>query len=583
MRQFLLSLLLVCIWSVGAQAQQVDLSGEHIKVFDVQLELLTSGDVKVTETITIQDGTGQNRRGIFRELPATKYVAEYDVFDKVKYDMKMITRDGKPEPFEENKINNAWQWRIGDADIYLPNGQHTYQLVYTVENEIRYRDKFDELLWNVTGNYWNYPVAKAQVRVKVPAEANVLDYNANTGRIGADGNNFTSSRVGDDLIFETRRPLSAGEGLTVSVTVPKGQIDGLTAKDLRRYWWLKNGALLIITIFSLCVFGFYYWQWDRVGRDPAKQPVFARYDPPSYDGKVYSAAASQRILKRSLSGNTALISTLINLSIKGWIDMKVNKKSTTFTKTGGGKQKKNLLEDEQIVFNNLFKSGKETLKLDKTPNTHFDSMRTKFEKHLNEYYSNEYHRVNAGWIILGIILSVVGIALTLTQLNTGSTYVVFAILGVIIMNIVFLFLLPAPTRLGQSVRAEIEGFKLYMETAEKGRLNAVKVGSGQPPPMTQDRYEMFLPYAIALDVEKPWTKYFEKTLPDIAKDYQPSYAHGNALKGGFGGGSLNALNSSMVKSLSTGVQSARPVSTSSTGGGGGFSGGGGGGGGGGSW
>ena len=583
MRQFLVSLFIAFFWGVGGHAQQADLSGEHISEFDVQLELLTSGDVKVTESITIQDAPGQNRRGIFRELPATKYVAEYDVLDKVQYDMKSISRDGEAEHFEENKINNAWQWRIGDADIYLPNGQHTYQLVYTVENEIRYREDFDELLWNVTGNYWNYPVAKAQVRVKVPAEADVLDYNANTGRIGADGNNFTSRRAGGELIFETRRPLSAGEGLTVSVTVPKGQIDGLTSSDLRRYWWLKNGALLIITIFSLCVFGFYYWQWDRVGRDPAKQPVFARYEPPTHKGKVYSAAASQRILKRGLPGNTALIAALINLSVKGWIDMKVNKKSTTFTKTNAARSKQALLADEKVVFDNLFKSEKEILKLDKSPNTHFDSMRAKFEKHLNENYSKDYHKPNAGWIIMGVVLSVIGIVMTLTQLNTGSSYVVVAILGVIVMNIVFLILLPAPTKLGQSVRAEIEGFKLYMETAEKGRLNAVEVGSGQAPPMTQERYEMFLPYAIALDVEKPWTKYFEKTLPDIAKDYQPSYAHGNALRGGLGGSSLNALNRSMVKSLSTGVQSARPVSTSSSGGGGGFSGGGGGGGGGGSW
>jgi len=583
MRQFLLSLLIALFWTVSGHAQQVDLSGEHIREFDVQLELLTSGDVKVTESITIQDAPGQNRRGIFRELPATKYVAEYDVLDKVKYDMKSISRDGTSETYVESKINNAWQWRIGNPEVYLRNGQHTYQLVYTVENEIRYREDFDELLWNVTGNYWNYPVAKAQVRVKVPADANVLDYTANTGRIGADGDNFVSRRVGGDLIFETQRPLSAGEGLTVSVKVPKGQIDGLTDKDLRRYWWLKNGALLIITIFLLGIFVFYFWQWDRVGRDPAKQPVFARYEPPNHGGKTYSAAASHRILKRGLSGNTALIATLINLSVKGWIDMKVNKKSTTFTKADATKPKDPLLPDEKVVFDNLFKLGKDYLKLDKSPNTHFDSMRRKFEKHLNGEYSERYHRANLIWIILGATLSIVGIVLTLTQLNVGSSNVFVAILGLIAINIIFLILLPAPTKLGQSVRAEIQGFKLYMETAEKGRLNSVKVGSGQAPPMTQERYEMFLPYAIALDVEKPWTKYFEKSLPKVAKNYQPSYAHGDALGGGFGRNSLNALNSSMVQSLSSGVQSAQPVSTSSSGGGGGFSGGGGGGGGGGSW
>ena len=41
--------------------------------------------------------------------------------------------------------------------------------------------------------------------------------------------------------------------------------------------------------------------------------------------------------------------------------------------------------------------------------------------------------------------------------------------------------------------------------------------------MTKERYERFLPYAIALDVEKPWTKYFENVLPVIAQNYNPGY------------------------------------------------------------
>ena len=139
MRQFLLLLFISFFWGTTALAQEVDLSGEHISQFDVQLELLKSGDVKVIENITIVDGPGQNRRGIFRDLPAEKYVAEFDVTDDIQYDMKSILRDGNPEPYQENRIRSAWQWRIGDADIYLPNGQHNYQLIYTVENEIRYR------------------------------------------------------------------------------------------------------------------------------------------------------------------------------------------------------------------------------------------------------------------------------------------------------------------------------------------------------------------------------------------------------------------------------------------------------------
>jgi uncharacterized membrane protein len=96
--------------------------------------------------------------------------------------------------------------------------------------------------------------------------------------------------------------------------------------------------------------------------------------------------------------------------------------------------------------------------------------------------------------------------------------------------------------------------------------------------MTKERYEQFLPYAVALDVEKPWTKHFEKLLPQEASTYHPTWA-------GIGAGqSFASMSDSMVSNISSGVSSSLPQSSSSSGGGGGgSSGGGGGGGGGGGW
>ena len=161
-----------------------------------------------------------------------------------------------------------------------------------------------------------------------------------------------------------------------------------------------------------------------------------------------------------------------------------------------------------------------------------------------------------------------------------TTLHTFAVLALAVLNVVFLYLMPAPTPKGQSVRTEIEGFRLYMETAEKLQLNAVEVGSQKLPPMSKQRYEAFLPYAVALGVEKPWTRHFERLLPQVAESYSPGWA-------GFwagGGHSLSGLNEALISSISSGVSSALPQSSSSSGsGGGGFSGGGGGGGGGGGW
>jgi len=152
------------------------------------------------------------------------------------------------------------------------------------------------------------------------------------------------------------------------------------------------------------------------------------------------------------------------------------------------------------------------------------------------------------------------------------------------VNGLFLYLMRAPTALGRPVMDQLDGLKLYLETAEKDRLNM------QAPEITADHFEALLPYAVALDVEKPWADAFGAALrrahpddPDPMRHYQPGWSSG----GGWSGGNFGSAVASTVGGVSSALASAVPVSSGSSGfgggGGGGGSGGGGGGGGGGGW
>jgi uncharacterized membrane protein len=134
---------------------------------------------------------------------------------------------------------------------------------------------------------------------------------------------------------------------------------------------------------------------------------------------------------------------------------------------------------------------------------------------------------------------------------------------------------------------QLDGFKMYLETAEKNRLNM----TGEPP-MTIERFERILPFAIALGVEKPWSEHFEGELArnavaDARGDYQPTWYSGRSWSSSSGGFSKTV--STVATGMSAAMIAAQPVSSSSSGfssgggGGGGSSGGGGGGGGGGGW
>jgi hypothetical protein len=128
---------------------------------------------------------------------------------------------------------------------------------------------------------------------------------------------------------------------------------------------------------------------------------------------------------------------------------------------------------------------------------------------------------------------------------------------------------------------QLEGFRLYLTTAETPRLNMVS------PEITAERFEALLPYAVALDAEKPWSDAFAAALArahpgeDASQHYRPSWRSG----GNWSGSDFGRSVSSSVAAASGAFASAVPASSSGSSGfsGGGGSGGGGGGGGGGGW
>ena len=239
-----------------------------------------------------------------------------------------------------------------------------------------------------------------------------------------------------------------------------------------------------------------------------------------------------------------------------------------------------LSEDQNSLFDDMFSLTQTPIVLDRSPNADFNRTNTAFQRNVKKKYSKDYYRHNVGYMIAGFAISVAAlVAASVATFGPWKPVYFYILIALILINIVFFVLLPAPTMKGQKKMSEIKGLKLYLETAEKLQLNAYEVGQSAPPMMTKERYEKFLPYAIALGVEKPWTKHFQAALPEIADQYSPHWTSAD-----FSSGDINRSLKSVVSNMSSGVSHAAPQSSgSSSSGGGGFSGGGGGGGGGGGW
>jgi hypothetical protein len=164
-------------------------------------------------------------------------------------------------------------------------------------------------------------------------------------------------------------------------------------------------------------------------------------------------------------------------------------------------------------------------------------------------------------------------------LAQSSPALVTVLGGVVFVNILFYHLLKAPTLLGRKVLDRIEGFKTFLSATEEDRLSRL-----YPVERTPELFERYLPYALALDVEQPWTEQFSDVLGKSAMaeagGYHPQWYSGSAWHSSRIGSFAGSIGGSLSGAIAS---SSTAPGSSSGGGGGGSSGGGGGGGGGGGW
>ncbi|MDF0658139.1 MULTISPECIES: DUF2207 domain-containing protein [unclassified Rhizobium] len=622
-------------------------AAEVIDSFASAIRLEKSGAMTVAETITVNAEGNRINHGIFRDFPLYFTDAE-GRRRSVDFDMVSVTRDGEDEPWHTESISGGIRIYAGSADVSVTPGRHRYVFTYKTNRQIRYFDDHAELYWNVTGNGWIFPIRSATATVQLPLGVAATDTVFFTGPQGATGKNARVDEAGAGLVFATTAPLAAGEGLTFAIRMPKGSIDPPSA-DMESTWWLKDNRNYFIGFGGLIlVFAYYTRSWLKVGRDPARGVVVPRWDAPEgispalvnyIDNKGFSGG-----------GWTALASTALNLAVRGYVKLEDLKNSIVIQGTGKalGKEKFQAGETELLKAVGgagrtltIDKANGERVK------SVGQAFRSAIEKeHRGKYYNSNLaytaggialsaaslvalfvfgslqpdtialmlvptaiavfvavfvagfmrsmHRGNslfgkivaiiatAVGVFVGIsILAVVVLALASSLVQLHETPMLFAVGGIVLLNILYFFIMGAPTPLGARMMDGIDGLRQYLTLAEKDRMNTAGA-----PEMSPQHFETLLPYAVALGVERPWSRTFETWLAAAAAGaaaaYAPAWYSGNFNSGSFSD-RVGGFSSSMASTIASTIPSPPPSSSSSGFGGGGSSGGGGGGGGGGGW
>ncbi|WP_075290002.1 DUF2207 domain-containing protein [Pararhizobium arenae] len=636
----------VALFLLGALVASSAFAEEVITSYSSAINLEKSGRLIVTETIRAHVEGDRIKRGIYRDFPLT-FLDDGDRRRKVEFKLLSVSRDGQSEPYRTETIQDGIRIYTGDKDVFLPSGEHVFEIAYQTDRQIRYFPDHDELYWNVTGTEWAFPIEEAIATVTLPDGVRAQALDVFTGGYGSREKNATAVEDGREVVFTTTRRLQPQEGLTIAIKMPKGSIDPPSAST-EKLWWLKDHMAPVLAIAGLVVVVLYYARmWLKVGRDPARGVIVPRWDAPD----DISPALVNYIDNKGFSGQgwTALSAAALSLAVQGYVVLEDLKQSLTITATA--KTPPTKLPTGEAVLMQAVKAQGGKLAIDKANGKTVQKVGADFRSAMEKEHRNRYYLANT-WYVLGgvalsavflvsiflfgdldenniaivmvpafasVVISIVAVGLVKSLRKSGTLFararaiIVFAffgfilcsvgigmaafvfetavqshqmpllvaVCGIIIANILFYYLMGAPTPLGTRMMDGIDGLRQYLTLAEKERMNMAGA-----PEMSPRHFEKLLPYAVALGVEKPWSETFDRWLLAAAAGaaaYQPAWYHGDSFSAGSFGDRMGGFAGSMASTMTASLPPPPKSSSSGFSSGGGFSGGGGGGGGGGGW
>ncbi len=570
------ALFFVGVWCAPIPTHAVD----RILSFESGIVIHKNATLSVSETI-VYDFGNEPAHGIERTIPYRYSLARGSYVADV--DLEGVADElGNPYEVSERREDGEVTFRVGDPDETV-TGIHTYKLSYSVEGPFLFHDEFDEFYWNVTGDGWEVPMEVVSAEVFIPEGAVATSSACYKGPRGTNTRCTRSGfvdRGGRGVYTMVPESLAPGEGITIAIAFATGTISGAGLQlsgdggEGFDFYPLRVALSFLLPGFALALMGFL---WYTRGRDPrGRGTIVPEYEPP----KGVGPAVAGLMYDESL-GNHELVGEIIELAVGGHLRIhRIEKKMF------------GLFPDADYLFERLNceheVSGVGALLLEKLFQSEFEGshelperiargpllskMKHAWVKEKQEvderiydevvaqgYFSHSPAKVRLWYVGTGVVLVIVGLpAITVAGAGVSLAGCVIAFIG---------YFMPAKTALGVAVHEHVEGFRRYLAVAEKDRLEFHNA-----PEKTPELFDRYLPYAVALRVEKQWAEQFEG-LTMTGRDW-------------YNGGNTSMFTATALASDLTHLTSdvaAMSAPKSSGAGGGGFSGGGFGGGGGGRW
>jgi uncharacterized membrane protein len=546
----------------------------RIQNFHSAIDLHKDGSAEVTERLTLL--FNGEYHGINRVIPV-----DYPGPNGTNYSLGLKVEAVTGDYGQKLKYETSHKGRFENIRIYIPGAVDTTKIVnirYEARAAAKFFKDYDEFYWNVTGNDWRVPIDAASAVVHLPPGINAQAAQAFTGAFGSIERDAKVSIQPGQVSFESKNLLSAREGLTIDVKLPKGALHEPSAFT-RALRLVGANSILVLPVWAFAVM---FWIKRKKGQsaDP-NLSVAPQYEPPPG-----MPPAECGTLVDNSTNPRDITSTLVDLAVRGYLKIKEVEVTHFLRKTEDYQLQflKNSEEDwgklapyEQIMLNHIFGAAP-AIYVSQLKNQFYVAIPKIRETVMSELDRKGMYSVDPGqayglmFVGAAVIAAPFLLAAFLFHVDFFQAGVWAIVAIAITVGIVFLFGrdLTATTLRGSRTKIQILGFREFMERVDADRLKRM-------PPNT---FEKYLAYAMALGVEQHWAKAFEGIVQD-----PPTWYEGPS---GFYPGYLNtwaftqSLNN-MVRTTGEAFVAAPAARSSSTGyggGGGGSSGGGFGGGGG---
>ena len=478
-----------------------------IERFESTIRIEPNGDLEIAESITPRFTGSWN--GIIRSIPV-----EYRTPQGFNWTLGLTLESVTGESNQPLRVETSRAGHYVKYKIWVPGAQdatRTFVLRYRARNGLRFFEDHDELYWNVTGDEWDVPIEAATATIELPSGTQGLHAIAFNGVYGSTARD-ASVEVGDRRVrIAMPHRLEFHEGLTAVVGWNKGAVAEPTAADRAAGFLRTNWPLAIpIPVFLLSLLA-----WWRRGRDPRRRPVVVQYEPP--DGLTPAELGTVVDNSADLRDITA---TMVDLAVRGYLKFEERDEHKLFGLVSGREYVLHrmkpsaewaaLAAHEQKVLEGIFDGGAGAVKklsdLEQEFYSNLPGIRNGIFERLQAQgvYRARPDQVKARWVVGAVFFGLL-IAIGGGQLGarTSLTPVPFIAAGVLTGLILAGFgtIMPARTEQGTRTLEKVLGFEDFLRRVESEHFEYVV--------KTPELFDRFLPFAMALGVEKKWARAFQ--------------------------------------------------------------------------